>query len=125
MSTFATPVRIWNPADPVKVTEIDLLVDTGASYSWISRERLERLGIRPTRRMQFRTIEGHMIEREMAPAYVASDGYIGGDTLVMAEPGDTEVMGAWTLESLGLAVDVVQGKLIPTIGLALRAIPRY
>ena len=40
----------------------------------------------------------------------------------MAEPGDMEVMGAHTLESLGLTVDPVGKKLVPAVGLALTAV---
>ncbi len=54
----------------------------------------------------------------MAPVFVRTNGHVGGDTIVMAESGDAEVLGAHTLESLGLAADPVQKKLIPTIGMA-------
>jgi len=98
------------------------MVDTGASYSWVLRTRLEHLNVRPVRRMQFRTIEGKTIERDLVPVFVAADGFTGGDNVVMAEPGDMEVIGAHTLESLGLTVDPVRKKLVPVVGLALTAI---
>ena len=77
------------------------------------------------RRMQFRTIEGHTIERDLAPVFVATDGFTGGDNVVMAEQGDMEVMGAQTLESLGITVDPVAKKLVPAVGLALTAIREF
>lgn len=98
---------------------MELLVDTGASYSWLLRDRLAGLGIEATGRMQFRTIDGRILERGVAPVFVRTNGHIGGDTVVLAEPGDIEVLGAHTLESLGLAADPVQKKLIPTVGLAV------
>ncbi len=119
MGTFTAKLRIWNPASPSTVEELEVLVDTGAAYSWVSRARLEPLGIRSVRRMQFRTIEGHMIERDLAPVFVATDGFTGGDNVVLAEPGDMEVLGSHTLESLGVTVDPVSKKLVPTVGLAL------
>jgi hypothetical protein len=39
----------------------------------------------------------------------------------MAEAGEMEVMGAHTIEGLGLAADPVQKKLVPTVMLALTA----
>ena len=119
MGTFSTKLRVWNPAEPARAVEMEVMVDTGAAYSWILRERLEKLGIRPVRRMQFRTIEGHLIERDVAPVFVASDGFTGGDNVVMAESGDMEVLGSHTLETLGVGVDRVNKKLVPTMGLAL------
>ena len=119
MGTFTAKLRVWNPASPASVEELDVLVDTGAAYSWVSRARLEPFGIRPVRRMQFRTIEGHMIERDLVPVFVATDGFTGGDNVVLAEAGDMEVLGSHTLESLGVTVDPVSKKLVPTVGLAL------
>ncbi len=121
MGVFSTKLTVWNPIDPSRPEEFEVWVDTGASYSWLSRSRLESLGIRPTRRMVFRTIEGRSIERELAPVFVRVNGYTGGDTVVLAEPGDAEVLGAHTLESLGLTVDAVKKELVPTIGLVLVA----
>lgn len=119
MSVFSTKLIVWNPVEPSRAEEFEVWVDTGASYSWVSRSRLETLGIRSTRRMTFRTIEGRSIERELAAVFVRVNGYTGGDTLVLAEAGDAEVLGAHTLESLGLTVDPVKKELVSTVGLAL------
>ena len=122
MATFTAKLKVWNPASPERTEELEAWVDTGAAYSWISRSSLEALGVKPVRRMQFRTIEGRTIERDVAPVFLAADGYIGGDNVVMAEPGEMEVLGAHSLESLGLTVDPVHKKLLPqVIVLALRA----
>ena len=119
MTVFNNKLQVWNRTEPSRVEEFDVLVDTGASYSWLSRSRLAALGIHPTGHMQFRTIEGRILERDVAPVFVRVDGHVGGDTVVMSEPDDAQVMGAHTLESLGLAADPVQRKLIPTVGFAL------
>ena len=119
MSVFSAKLIVWNPTELSRSEEIDVLVDTGASYSWVSSSRLAGLGVRPTRRLIFRTIEGRTIERELAPVFIRVDGYTGGDTVVLAEPGDNEVLGAHTLESLGLTADPVKKALVPTVGLAL------
>jgi len=121
MAVFSAKLTIWNPAQPSRSEEIEAMVDTGASYTWISGSRLTGLGIQPTRRVTFQTIEGRMIERDMAPVFVRVDGYTGGDTVVLAEPGDHQVLGAHTLESLGLTVDPVKKALVPNVGFALRA----
>jgi len=119
MGTFTAKLRVWNPAHPETVEELELFVDTGAAYSWIARARLERLGVAPSRRMPFRTIEGRVLERDLGIVYVATDGYTVPDIVVMAEPGEMEVIGAHSIEGLGLAADPVQKKLVPTVMLAL------
>jgi predicted aspartyl protease len=125
MGIFSAKLRVWNPAGSSAAEEFEAMVDTGASYSWVLRSRLEHLGVHAVRKMQFRTIEGHTIERELAPVFIATDGFTGGDNVVMAEPGDMEVMGAHTLESLGITVDPVAKKLVPTVGLALTAVTKH
>jgi aspartyl protease family protein len=119
MGTFGAKLRVWNPTSPEKVEELEAMVDTGAAFSWIHRERLERMGLVALRRMGFRAIDGSIIERDTAAVWVGSGGFSGPDTVVVAERNDMEVIGAHTIEGLGLAADPVQKKLVPTIGLAL------
>ena len=122
MGMFTAKLKIWNPAHPERFEEFEPWVDTGAAYSWFSRERLQRLGIRASDRRQFRTVEGGLIERDMASLFMSADGRTGGDTVVMAEAADMDLLGAHSLEALGLATDVVQGRLIRIeVGLALTA----
>jgi len=121
MGTFTTKLKVWNPAQPEKAEELEALVDTGAAFSWVSRARLERLGVTPSRRMPFRTTDGRLLVRDLAIVHVGTNGYIAPDLVVMAEPGEMEVIGAHSIEGLGLAVDPVQKKLVPTIMLALAA----
>ena len=121
MGSFSAKLRVWNPASPQKVEEIEAMVDTGAAFSWIHRERLERLGAEILRRVGFRAIDGSILERETAAVWVGSNGFKAPDIVVMAEPSDMEVIGVHTIEGLGLAADPVQKKLIPTVMPALAA----
>jgi len=86
MGTFSTKLKVWNPAQPEKAEELEALVDTGAAFSWVSRTRLERLGVTPSRRMPFRTIDGRLLERDLAIVHVGTNGYVAPDLVVMAEP---------------------------------------
>ena len=121
MGTFSVKMKVWNPAQSGGggVEEYDAFVDTGAAFSWISRARLQRLGVLPSRKMSFRTIEGRLLERDMATVDVSTDKYSVPDVVVMAEEGEMEVMGAHTIEGLGMAADPVQKRLVPTVMLAL------
>ena len=119
MGTFTAKLRVWKEDHPESAQELELLVDTGASFSWISKARLERLGVTAAYQMPFRTIEGRVLERDMAVVYIASDGRSVPDLVVMAEEGESEVMGAHSIEGLGMAADPVQKKLVPTVMLAL------
>jgi len=121
MGSFSAKLRVWNPNSPEKAEELEALVDTGAAFSWMHRERLERLGVEKLRRIGFRAIDGSIIERDTAAVWVANNDFKAPDIVVMAEPNDMEVIGVHTIEGLGLAADPVQKKLIPTVMPALVA----
>jgi predicted aspartyl protease len=119
MGAFSTRLRVWNPAKQEEAEELDAVVDTGERFSWISRARLERLGVRPARRTS-RVIEGRVVEREMACVYIAAGGFSAPDLVGMAGPGEIEVLGTRTIEGMGLVTDSVGKKLVPAVGLGFR-----
>jgi len=91
--------------------EVMLLVDTGSIFTWINRRTLEKLGIKRRRLRTFRTIDGRLVERMVGVATIAYESYEGDVEVVFGEEGDAEVLGITALESLGLEVDPVTGKL--------------
>lgn len=101
-----TYVRIKVRAiDGTRREEVRLLVDTGSTYSWISRRTLEGLGVKSTRRTRFRTMKGDIVEREVGHVLAEYDGEEAPTTAVFAGDGDGNVFGLHGLESLGLEVD--------------------
>jgi predicted aspartyl protease len=118
--TFEITVKVWNPADPSRFADIKAPVDTGALYSWISRSKLESLDVQVVRRQKFRTSEGNTVERDLAAVWLASDGFSGLAMVVAADCSDKDVIGVHTIEGLGLAVDPVQKRLVPAVGLGCR-----
>jgi predicted aspartyl protease len=63
--------------------------------------------------MGFYLKQGYIVEQDVASVYLEVDGISVGDVVVMAEPGE-EVIGAHTLNGLGMVADLVQKKLVPT-----------
>ena len=91
--------------------DVELIVDTGSIFTWINRDTLESIGIKPRRVRQFRTIDGRVITRSVGLATIRYEDYEGDVEVVFGEPGDAEVLGVTALETLGLEVDPVSGKL--------------
>lgn len=58
---------------------LDLLVDTGSTYSWIDGRVLKALGVRRARTRRFLTIEGRRIRRDLGDAYVEYPGGVRAD----------------------------------------------
>jgi len=111
MGHTTAAVRICNPQDRAKCIETELIVDTGSTYTWIRRERLEMIGVKPAGLKRFRTIKGKTIEREVSEAVIECLGESATRIVVFAEKGDAEVIGVDTLEGLGLEVDPVTKQL--------------
>jgi predicted aspartyl protease len=104
-------VRLCNPRDESMCDELELLVDTCSTYTWIKRGKLARLGVKGTGRRLFRTIGNRAIEREVGEAVVECLGRRATTIVVFAEERDNEVLGLHALEGLGFEVDPVTGKL--------------
>ena len=109
MGHTTAAVKICSPQDGTKCVETELIVDTGITYMWIKRERLETIGVKPSKARKFRTIEG--IEREVGEAVIECLGERAMSIVVFAERDDAEVMGVVALESLALEVDPVTQQL--------------
>jgi clan AA aspartic protease len=110
---FNVKVKLANLAATWKTADVELLVDTGATISWIPREILERLGLAPVSRLPFSLADGRTLERDITSVLVTIDGRKAPVPVAFGEPGEESVLGATALETLGLNVDTVAQKLIP------------
>ena len=109
-----TKVKIFNPTDFSKFEEVELIIDTGATFSVISRERLERLGIKPFFKRKFRLATGELIERETGGVGFEIEGKGKGVIdAIFGEKGDAEVLGLLILEAMALKVNTVTEELEP------------
>jgi len=115
MGTFFVEVFLTAPQRPERKEPLTLLVDTGSTYTWISAALLRELGVQPTERRRVLTIEGTTVDRPAAEVLMTLDGRTLHTVCLFGEGGDLEVLGAYTLEGFGLAVDPVQRRLIPAI----------
>ena len=115
MGTFFTEVQLAPPARPDRREMVKLLVDSGSMYTWVSAAVLRDLGVQPTERRRVLTIEGRTTERGAAEVLITLEGRTLHTLCLFGEPGDLEVLGAYTLEGFGLGIDPVQRRLIPAI----------
>ena len=113
MGMFEVNVRVANLASPGRTEEVSLLVDKGATLSWITRATLERLGVRPISRLPFLRPNGCSIEREVTGVLLTIGGRTAGVSGAFAERGEKPVLGLTAIEAMGFAVDLVKRKLVP------------
>jgi len=96
---------------------LEALVDTGATYSWVPRDVLDRLGIQPEEDWPFVLADGREITYPVASIRVRMDHRSRPTLAVFGEPGTEALLGAFTLEGFGLAADPVNHRLLRVPGL--------
>lgn len=96
-----------------KFAEIEFLIDSGAVYSLVPGKILDELEIEPYREMSFSLADGTSIKRRVCSAYFEFQGEGGPAPVVYGEEGDTALLGATTLESLGLVLNPFSRTLHP------------
>jgi predicted aspartyl protease len=106
-------IEIANPAKPTVWQTVELLVDSGAVYSVIPSKILRGLGIRRLRKDEFALADGSKVVRGKGVAWFKYDKWIGGGDVIFGEPGDSPLLGALTLEALGLSLDPLRRELKP------------
>ena len=97
------------------------MVDTGASYSQIPDSILRALGVVPDSRRTFRVADGREVERDVGETRLRLNGSSRMTVVVFGAEDSEAVLGAVTLEELGLAVDPLNRRLIPVPGLLMVA----
>jgi predicted aspartyl protease len=107
-------VKVANPVDPQRVDEIELIVDTGATFSIIKKEILEKIGIKSLGSRKLKLANGQFIERLWGVALFIIEGKSsGGSDVVFGEEGDIQLLGLLALEGMALSINTKTGELEP------------
>lgn len=114
MGTFRTTIMIESAEHRGETRTVEnALVDTGSEYTWVPREVLHDLGIRPELSQRFIVADGRQLERQLGIAIIHAAGAKAPDFVVFAEPGDMVLLGARSLEGLNVRVDAQRKQLVP------------
>jgi len=92
---------------------LEFLVDSGTVYSVVPSAILRKLGIKPLATEEFRLAYGSTIKRKKGIALFKYQDKVGGADVIFGEEGDSQLLGAFTLEALGLALDPLRRELRP------------
>lgn len=113
MGLTVLEIEVGNLANPEVTERVEFLIDSGAIYSVVPTPILERLGIRPLVGQEFRLADGSRILRQKGGALFKYGDRIGVADVIFGEEGDSTLLGAFTLEALGLALDPLRRELRP------------
>ena len=84
---------------------VKFLVDSGATYSLLPNRTWRELKLKPKRTVTFTLADGTDIKRKVSECHIALAGQEGHTPVILGETGDDALLGAVTLENLGLVLD--------------------
>ncbi len=123
MGLTVVQIVIKKSFEAKKLATVEFIVDSGAVYSVVDSAILRRLGCKPYRRKTFFLADGTAIERPIGDAYFEYAGIGGAAPVVFGEKGDSNLLGATTLEALELVLDPFKRELRPMTKMLIGASP--
>jgi clan AA aspartic protease len=116
VGVFYQTAILANSEVPARRVELKLLVDTGATWTWIPEPVLRGIGLTPTFTRRVKLADGRVVQRDASIALIT----VGQETLptvcLFGDDRSEPLLGAVTLEEFGLGVDPVGRTLIPVVG---------
>lgn len=121
MGVFSVSAKVYKgfPGADGAPAEVDLMVDTGATFSVIPRELLVRTGVKAVQQREILTIDRKLLKRDLGYVGIEVAGCQVWSPVLFGEAGDFPVLGAVTMEIAGLAVDPERKRLFPQPSLLL------
>jgi len=119
MGMFKKRVKVANSKNPEQFFEEEFWVDTGALYSFIPEDYLERIGIDPLSKRNLMLADGRTDTRLFGFCDFQIEGIEGSIPcpVIFAPKGSLFLIGATALENFGVGVDPIQKKLKPILAI--------
>lgn len=113
MGTVTVTIQVGDQQGS-RFEELDIVVDTGSTYTAVPRAILERLGVPVARSLPSVTADGRMIPVDVGETTIRLEGLQFHTPVIFADEHEPSLLGVVTLEEAALAVDPVAGSLIST-----------
>jgi predicted aspartyl protease len=117
MGMLKKKVRVSNPKDPARFFEQEFWVDTGALYSFIPSEYLEKIGLEPAGKRSPVFADGRQDVRLLGFCDFQIEGLEGAAPcpVIFGQKDSLLLLGATALENFGVEVDPIKKKLKPIL----------
>src|SRR5437667_12745328 len=98
MGTFFVEAQLAAPERPECRQPVELLVDSGSTYTWVAGALLRALSVAPTERRRLVTIEGQVAERDAAEVLIILEGRTRHTVCLFRDAADLDVLVAHPAE---------------------------
>ena len=105
--------KVARPDGRGRPVAVRFLVDTGAVYTVLPESIWRTLKLKSQRELEFSLADGTTITRHVSECRFTIEGQSATSPVVLGEPGDSPLLGAVTLETVGLMVNPLSRKLLP------------
>ena len=113
MSTFTVQVTLMHPEHRERSVTLDLLVDTGTFYTLLPAEIVAQLELSTPEARAVEFANGERAVYRVGEVRVRLGDSERTTVFFAGPPGCHALLGAFTLEGFGLAVDPVHQRLVP------------
>lgn len=117
VGTFTVPVVIANPRHVERRVTLDLLVDTGATWTLLPGQVVKQLDLPTPWERSVSLASGERVTYPTGQVVMRLNGEDLTTIFLAGPPGSLGLLGAVTLEEFGLAPDPVKKTLVPVGGL--------
>jgi predicted aspartyl protease len=104
---------VAKPSGRGRSIDVRFLVDTGAVYTVLPLHLWRSLKLKPQRSVEFTLADGTTITRGVSECRFTLEGYGATSPVVLGEADDGPLLGAVTLETVGLMVNPLSRTLSP------------
>ena len=117
MGMFKKKVKVSNSKKPEMFFEEDFWIDTGALYSFVPEDYLERIGVEPAATRNLIIADGRQQTRLLGFCDFQIEGLEGNIPcpVVFARKGSLLLLGATALENFGVEADPINKRLKPIL----------
>lgn len=105
--------HVRSPSRRGRGRRVRFLIDSGAVYSVLRRTDWLALGLRPARELEFVLTDGTTLTRGVSECVFEVEGRRATSPVVLGKSEDEALLGAVTLETLGLMLNPLSRTLQP------------
>ena len=113
LGTLSYPVQV-QAVDSGLHINLTATVDASGAYTTLPGRVLRGLGVELIAKRRFVLADGRRMDMEISSAWATIDGDSEVTLVVFGDDDAPSLLGTYTLEGLGLAVDPTSQRLVPT-----------
>ena len=108
MGTVTVTIGVGDPRGQ-QFLDLEVVVDTGSTYTAVPSELLQRLEVPVMRSLPSETADGRIVPVDVGIATIRLEGLEFPTPVIFSEQGEPSLLGVVTLGEAALAVDPLAG----------------